>query len=192
MNTCGVILSGGKSSRMGANKSLLTIKNKTTIEWIAAELKACTDKVALIANEQERYEFLHLETYSDRYTDKGPLAGLESALHNIDADIFVIAACDMPFVNGQVYNYLLEQIKGYDAVVPIYNQQIHPLAAVYRKSVLSKIKQQLEENNLKVRGFFDHIKVNYIKAFHSIPNDKLEKHFFNMNSPVEYEEAKRL
>lgn len=192
MNSCGVILSGGKSSRMGTNKSLLTIKNKTTIEWITEELKSCTDKVALIANEQERYEFLSLETYSDRYTDKGPLAGLESALYNIDADIFVIAACDMPFVNRQVYNYMLEQIEDYDAVVPIYNQQVHPLAAVYRKRVLPKIKQQLEENNFKVRGFFDHIKVNYIRTFKPISNDILEKHFFNMNKPAEYEEAKRL
>ncbi|MBM7598404.1 molybdopterin-guanine dinucleotide biosynthesis protein A [Virgibacillus halotolerans] len=191
METCGIILSGGNSTRMGTNKSLLTIRDKTVIEWISAELNACTDKVALIANEQEQYEFLHLETYADRYINKGPLAGLEAALYHIDADLFVIAACDMPFVNGQVYNYLLEQIEDFDAVVPVYNNRIHPLAGIYRKSVLPKIQQQIEKNNLKVRGFFEHIKVNYIREFIPIPTTILEKHFFNMNNPAQYEEAKR-
>jgi molybdopterin-guanine dinucleotide biosynthesis protein A len=190
MKVCGVILSGGKSSRMGTNKSLLPIKDKTAIEWISAELNTCTDKVVLIANAQEPYLFLHLETYGDRYTDKGPLAGLESALYHIDAPLFVIAACDMPFVNSEVYNYLLEQLGDHDAVVPIYNNQIHPLAAIYRKNVLPKIQHQLKQNNLKVRGFFNQIKVNYICDFPTISTEILEKHFFNINNPAQYEEAK--
>lgn len=192
MNTCGVILSGGKSSRMGTNKSLLTIENKPVIEWIADELKTCTDRVVLITNEQKQYDFLQLETYGDRYMDKGPLAGLESALYHVDADQFVVAACDTPLVNRQVYNFLLEQLGDYDATVPVFGQQLHPLAGIYKKSAMPIIQHQLNKNNLKVRGFFEHIEVNYIKEFSHIPASTVKNHFFNMNNPAQYEEAKRL
>lgn len=192
MYTCSVVLSGGKSSRMGTNKSLLTINNKKVIEHIVNVLEILTDKVVLITNEPGQYSFLDLETYRDRYTDKGPLAGLETALHHVEADIFMIAACDMPFINGRVYKFLLQQLGDYDAVVPVYDNQLHPLAGIYRKEVLPDIQQQLADNNLKVKGFFGHIKVNYIKEYGDIPTDILQKHFFNMNNPQQYEEAKRL
>lgn len=190
--TCGIVLSGGKSTRMGTNKSLLTIKSKTVIERITNELKTVSDKVVLIANEPEIYDFLQLETYADRYKEKGPLAGLETALHHVNADVFLIVACDMPFISGQVYNYLLQQLGRYDAVVPVYNNRMHPLAGIYRKGVLPEIQQQLTEGNFKVRGFFDHIKVNYIREFNTISTDTLQKHFFNMNNMKQYEEAKCL
>lgn len=116
MKTCGVVLSGGKSSRMGTNKSLLMINNKKVIEHIVDELEKFTDKVVLITNEPKLYSFLQLETYSDRYIDKGPLAGLEAALHYVEADIFLITACDMPFIDEQVYTYLLKQLDNYDEI----------------------------------------------------------------------------
>lgn len=192
MRTCGIILAGGKSSRMGTNKALLEIDNKSVIEHIAHELKQCTNEVVIIANDTATYSFLNLRQISDRYVNKGPLGGLETALHHIDADTFFIAACDMPFINRQVYENLLDQLNNYDAVVPIYQKRQHPLAGIYKRSVLPNIQAQLTAGDYRVRGFFKDIKMKYVDHFSNIPDHIVERHFYNMNNPEEYEAAKVL
>lgn len=190
MNSCGVILSGGKSSRMGTNKSLLKLEGVPVIQLIANKLQVCSDEVCVVTNDHTSYDFLDLDLYSDRYLDKGPLAGLEAALYHVDADIYITAACDMPFVSNLVYNYLIQSLGDFDAVIPVYNERMHPLSGVYGKNILPKIQRQLDNDIRKVRGLFDHINVNYVSDFDEIPAHILSKHFFNMNNPEQYEEAK--
>src|SRR5699024_10949466 len=136
MQICGVILAGGKSSRMGRNKTVLPLNNQSVIQILTKELEQIADKIVIIANEKELYDFLGNDIYSDNYKDKGPLAGLESAMSHIDAELFVIAAADMPFINKDIYNYLLSMEDGYDAVIPKYDGFLHPLAGIYRKTTL--------------------------------------------------------
>lgn len=192
MHKCGIVLSGGKSSRMGTNKSLLRLDGKEVIMHIVEELQTCTDDIFIITNDPPIYEFIGRPMVSDRYENKGPLAGLETALYHIKADVYMVAACDMPFISCQVYDYLVQQIEGYDAVVPIYEGQAHPLAGVYKRTVLSSIQQQLEKNVLRMNSFFKHIDIKYVTHFDSIHDHTLKKHFFNMNHPEQYEEAKTL
>ena len=188
----GVILSGGKSSRMGTNKSLLKIQGQPVIERILTELKSCSNEVMVVANQPDSYRFLGVKQAKDRYLDKGPLAGLETALYHSDGEIFMFAACDMPFISRDVYQYLLKQLNHYDAVVPIYDNRMHPIAGIYKKSVLPVIQAQIGKNDLRVKSFFEYIHVNYVRNFAGIDDALLQKHFFNMNHPAQYEEAKLL
>ncbi|WP_174613557.1 molybdenum cofactor guanylyltransferase [Virgibacillus ihumii] len=190
MNTCGIILSGGKSSRMGTDKSLLPLGGKPVIQHIATQMKSFSLHQAIITNFPEKYDFLDIEKHADRYPGRGPLAGLESALYHIDTSIFICAACDMPYISAEVYNKLLCELESYDAVVPVFNDRIHPLSGIYTKRILPFIQQQLEQNQLKVRDVFRFINVNYADNFEGIPENTLKKHFFNMNNPEQYEEAK--
>src|SRR5690625_6759771 len=107
MNTCGVILSGGKSSRMGTNKSLLTIDNQPVIQKISEELKQCNDEVIVVSNQLETYNFLGVKKIIDRLTDKGPWPGLETVLYHVNADVYMFVACDMHFISSEVYKFLL-------------------------------------------------------------------------------------
>ncbi|SDQ55781.1 molybdenum cofactor guanylyltransferase [Virgibacillus subterraneus] len=190
MNISGVVLSGGKSSRMGTNKSLLTLEGKPVIEHITNELQLVSHNVSVISNTPSSFDFLNLDLYGDRYLNSGPLAGLESAMYNINADIYIFAACDMPFVHKDVFNYLLQSLGEFDAVVPIYKEKMHPLSGVYTSNILPEIQQQLAKNQLKVRELFNHINVNYVKNFKHISNQVVTRHFFNMNYPDQYKEAK--
>lgn len=192
MRTYGVILAGGKSSRMGTNKALLPINNKSTIEHVADTLQACTDEIVIMTNNTNDYSFLGYRQYVDRHKDKGPLAGLESALYHLNADRIVVAACDMPFLRSTVYQILLEQLKFYDAVIPVFENKIHPLSAVYRRSVLETIQRQIEKNDLKIKHFLDLIHVKYVDSFPQIKYSNLQKHFFNMNERSQYEAVKRI
>lgn len=189
MKLYSVILAGGKSSRMGTNKSFLKINDTPVLEHVRDELNKLTNNQIIIANDKTPYEYLRLPVYSDRYLEKGPLAGIESALHHIKADLFLFAACDMPFIQATVYEYLLNQIEGYEAVVPVFKNRIHPLVAIYNRSVLRAVQQQLEKNQLKVTSFFEHINVNYVESYEGISEQTLQQHFFNMNNPTQYQEA---
>lgn len=191
MKVCGVVLAGGKSTRMGTDKSLLKIKNKPVIKFITDEMKRCSEEVILISNDRsKKYDFLNISQFSDRYLDKGPLAGIETALYHVDADVFIMAACDMPFINHQIYNYLLDNLAEFDAVVPKYEGRLHPLSGIYKKSVLPKIQEQLNDDNLRIMSFFEHVNVKYVEDFTDFPSNIVQKHFFNMNNPKQYEQAK--
>ncbi|WP_077326590.1 molybdenum cofactor guanylyltransferase [Virgibacillus siamensis] len=190
MNCCGIILSGGKSSRMGTDKSLLSLGTKTVIEQITDEMNTVVSQLAIITNQPEKYDFLTYQKIADRYPGKGPLAGLETALYHIDASVYICAACDMPFIQRDVYHFLLRKLNHYDAVIPVYKDRMHPLSGIYTKKMQPFIQQQLENDALKVKDIFSFGNVHFLHEFGSIPDHLLHKHFFNMNHPEEYEEAK--
>lgn len=196
MYTCGVILAGGKSSRMGTNKSLLQINDqKPVIQHIHEELKRISDDVIVVTNQPNQYDFLQTTMVGDRYFDMGPLAGLETSMYHMNAAYYIIAACDMPFVNKEIYTYLknkLQQYDSYDAVVPVFNDRVHPLAGIYKRNVLSSIQKQIHLRNLRVKSFFSDVNILYIDDFSLFSKATVEKHFFNMNYPTEFEQAKRL
>ena len=63
----GVILAGGKSSRMGVNKSFLKLGNQTIIERIVDLMKSIFSEVIIITNTPDEYKFLNLPLYEDIY-----------------------------------------------------------------------------------------------------------------------------
>src|SRR5699024_1113003 len=191
MRICGVILSGGKSTRMGTTKSFLEIDDKPVITHVADELKKLSDYVSVITNEPEDYQFLELDLFRDRYKNKGPLSGMEAAIYHIDADIYLFAACDMPFIHRNVYQHLIQSLHNYEAVIPMYNERMHPLSGIYTKNVLPQIQTLLDNDQRKIRTLFDYITVNYVTDYNGMPKHTLDKHFFNMNYPERYELAKR-
>ncbi|WP_462410176.1 molybdenum cofactor guanylyltransferase [Neobacillus sp. Marseille-QA0830] len=193
MKAGAIILSGGKSSRMGTNKALLKINDKPNIERIKDELKGSFHEMILVTNEPESYEFLGLTITSDHYPGMGPLAGLHAGLMASGSDANLLAACDMPFVSGELASALVERCQGYDAVIPITGGQQHPLFAVYHKRVADVAASCIETGNLRMKHLLDRINVLYLteKELGSFSQLNIEKIFFNMNHPNEYEDAKQ-
>jgi molybdenum cofactor guanylyltransferase len=188
-----IILSGGKSSRMGTNKALLKINEKTNIERIADTLKPLFDDIILVTNNPESYEFLGLKMVKDHYPGMGPLAGVHAGLTHSNYDVNVIVACDMPFVSGELAQTLVQLCSHYDAVVPVINGIQHPLFAVFKKEIASKVAGSIEEGNLRMKHLLNRLQVLYVteKELQSYSQYDLEKVFFNMNHPNEYEDAKK-
>jgi len=193
MKAGAIILSGGKSSRMGTNKALLKINDKPNIERIRDALKEYFNEIILVTNEPKRYEFLGLKITSDQYPGMGPLAGLHAGLMASEADINLLAACDMPFVSGELASALAARCQGYDAVIPVIEGKQHPLFAVYHKSAAKAAEACIKTGNLRMKHLLDQLNVLYLteKEFGSFSQLDIEKNFFNMNHPSEYEDAKR-
>jgi molybdenum cofactor guanylyltransferase len=188
METTGIILAGGKSSRMGTNKALLKIHGKTVIERIAEELSATVDHLIVVTNTPEEYAFLQLPMIEDRFIDRGPLAGIEAGLSLSTTEKNLIVACDMPFISAQLGSYLLSKLADCQAVVPERDGQRHPLFAAYKKEVRNCAEMFLKEEKLAIRNMLNCIQTMYINI-DSLKLPVNEISLFNMNHPEEYKKA---
>lgn len=193
MKAGAIILSGGKSSRMGTNKALLKIDGKTNIERIKEALEEVFSDIILVTNEMEEYRFLNLPMVADIYPGKGPLAGIHSGLIASSYDVNFVVACDMPFISSNLAKYLIEQSDGYDVVVPKIGGKLHPLFSVFKKSNLSIIEDELKKEKLRIRDLFDLLKVRVINEDEIVDtiDEDIERSFYNMNSPSDYEAVKK-
>jgi molybdopterin-guanine dinucleotide biosynthesis protein A len=193
MKAAAIILSGGKSSRMGTNKALLKINDKTNIERISDSLRPHFDDIILVTNDPEQYRFLGLKMVEDHYPGMGPLAGIHAGIKASDYETNVTIACDMPFVSGEIAKSLVNKSNDYDAVVPIINGRLQTLFAVFKKNVTAHIEKCIEDEQLRIKDLLDHLNVRYVteKDLQAETNIDLERVFFNMNHPNEYEDAKK-
>ena len=193
MKAAAIILSGGQSSRMGTNKALLKLNEKTTIERMVDTLKVYFDEIILVTNDQEAYQFLGVKMVSDHYQGKGPLAGFHAGLMASNYDANFIVACDMPFISGELAAALVERIDHYDALVPVINGKMQTLCAVFQKKSVTKIEECIENGRLPIKHLLDHLSVLYLseKDLQDYSNIDIERVFFNMNHPHEYEDAKK-
>ncbi len=187
-----IILAGGKSSRMGTNKALLTFgeREETTVEKILFNLGTAFKSRILVTNEPDRFSGLSIDLVRDNYPGLGPLAGMEAGLAYSPADLNLVIACDMPFVQFAMAEYLVSKAGGYDAVVPLIKERIHPLFAVYRKSMLPKIVELLENETLRMTSLLEQVDVCYVEESELLKVGNVDRSFFNMNQPGDYEKAK--
>ncbi|WP_066072869.1 molybdenum cofactor guanylyltransferase [Neobacillus soli] len=193
MKAAAIILSGGKSSRMGTNKALLKINEKTNIERIADTLKGYFSDILLVTNNPEVYEFLELEMVSDHYPGMGPLAGVHAGLAASECEVNFIVACDMPFISGELAGALVNSCREYDAVIPVIAGKQQPLFAVFKKKVAGEVAKNIEAGRLRMKHLLEHLNVLYLteRDLQEYSSIDLERVFFNMNHPNEYEDAKK-
>ncbi|CAH0345014.1 molybdenum cofactor guanylyltransferase [Bacillus sp. CECT 9360] len=196
MNTTGLLLAGGKSSRMGTNKAMLPISEEVSIQQIASELRKAVGEVYLITNSPADYTFLDFPMLEDEYEGLGPLAGLHAGMQASKTDTVFISACDMPFIRASLIEEMLDNLKNYEALVPEINGRLHPLFAVYRKSSIPLIVSCLEERKLRMLDFLEKINVKIMKEtdfeLYATHKKLFPYLFYNMNTPLEYEHAKSM
>ncbi len=162
VKTTGIILAGGKSSRMGTNKALLELNGRRIIEGIAETLRNITDEMIVVTNTFADYEFLQLPMVEDNWKGMGPLAGIEAGLTASNTEHNLIVACDMPFISVELGRYLLTCLDESQAAVPVIEGTRHPLFAAYRREVLEEARKSLEKNELRIGQLLKNVDVKII------------------------------
>ncbi|HMU44318.1 MAG TPA: molybdenum cofactor guanylyltransferase [Ignavibacteriaceae bacterium] len=189
----GIILAGGKSSRMGTNKSFLKIGNQTIIERIVDLMKSIFSEVIIITNSTEEYKFLNLPLFEDIYKWKGPLAGIHSALAHSQTEKIFVLSCDVPLMSKEMIEYIVE----YKSNKPIifceaagYHQ---PLVGVYSKKIFCEIEKFISNNELSDKSFHQFLKNVDAELIHP---EKLhfykDEFFFNVNNPEDYDNLNKI
>lgn len=158
-----VVLAGGRSRRMGRDKSLLPLNGKPLIQRIIEQLKPAFDGLLVGANDAEKYRFLNAEVVPDLEPDRGPLMGILSCLVRSKHDLNFVTGCDIPEMH---ISFILEMLKlagEYDIVMPAWpNGDKEPLFAVYRKSLIEPARAILERGGRQIVELFEYAKVRIV------------------------------
>lgn len=190
----GFVLTGGQSRRMGRDKALLELAGQPLVLRTAERLRPLVAGVALVGA-PERYAHLGVPTLADREANRGPLAGIITALGASQHDWNLVVACDLPYLESRFLEFLLEQAAvsaECDAVVPQAADHWQPLCAAYHRRCLPAFESVLAEANPKIDLAFSRMRVRVLTLEDLHRFAFSEQMFKNMNTARDYAEARRI
>jgi len=181
MNVTGIILAGGKSSRMGAEKGLQELCGKPLIHYAIEALSGLCNTI-IISSSSDAYHSLGYKVVADVIPGIGPMGGIYSTLQQSKTEENLVLSCDLPFVSEELMSYILENSTGYKVAVPwLGDQHYEPLCGFYHLSILDQISAFIEINNYKLPDLFDEVSINKL-VINSELNFYQENMFLNVNS----------
>jgi molybdopterin-guanine dinucleotide biosynthesis protein A len=187
------VLAGGQSRRLGRDKAVEPVGGQPLIRRVLDRLSRVCDELVVVVSDQARGDALPLgpghRVALDRYPGGGSLGGIFAGLATMRQDWGLVVACDMPFLNLDLLRYLRSQRPGYDAVVPVLAGRPEPTHALYSRDCLPFIEDKLKVGSLKISGFYDRVRVNYVPEAAVARLDPEYLSFFNVNSPEDLARA---
>lgn len=179
----GIILCGGRNARMGENKAFIEIDGERIIERTIRIFRDIFQEIILVTNAPLEYLDLEVKIVTDIIKGKAALGGIYSGLFHSSFDHAFVCPCDMPSLNRDFIQYMVRKTNGYDIVVPSTPHGLQPLHAIYSKKCIPSIKKLIDEDKLKITGFYKMPKVLRIPADVIAEFGPFEKMFVNINSP---------
>lgn len=180
MNFTGIILAGGKSSRMGKDKGLIEFNGKKLIEYPLNLLSLFCNEMIISSNNEAYLQFGY-PVIADEIEDSGPAAGLAAALKASSNEWNLVLSCDVPFVNEESIQYLISCAGNGVGTIPVHNGYVEPLVALYHKSFYHTLESCITGGNLQMRRIVDHPGTFFVD-FTSLLREN-PKIFDNLNSP---------
>lgn len=181
MQASGIILAGGRSSRMKFNKAFAEIGGRPVIEIIIEKFARLFDETFIISNEPELFDQLGVAVYTDVYPRMGPVSGIHSGLYHARYDRTFVLGCDVPFMNMDLVAYMLSILDDYDSVVPEIDAYLQPLAAVYSRKCLPILQACLETNRVKLIRIFEELNALVLTRHELEKYGIVEEIFLNVN-----------
>lgn len=177
------IQAGGQSTRMGTDKSFVPFQGRPMIEIVKSKVDGLGSETILICNKPDPYAYLELPMFPDFFPGAGPLGGIFTALKAAQNNHVLIVACDMPWLNRELLQYLIAQRETADLIVPRWEKFPEPLHAVYSKTCLGPIEERILADKLKITGFFADVEVRFIEKEEIVRFDPQGRSFTNVNTP---------
>ncbi|MFA6403169.1 MAG: molybdenum cofactor guanylyltransferase [Salinivirgaceae bacterium] len=166
-NANGIILAGGKSSRMGSNKAVMLYNNQRLIDISISIIAPLVSEVLVSSNDS--IPNIKHRMVPDVFENIGPLGGLYSCLKESNNSINLVIPCDVPLVSTAFYELMLEKMGSFDAVIPCYaDGRLEPLIGVYHKNVLSMLEEQIRRYDYKLVNLLERLNVFYIEIPESV------------------------
>lgn len=194
-----VILSGGKSSRMGEPKALLSFGNGRLIDHVAARIKPQASVIALNANDPA-ISLPGVTAFPDCFHDfPGPLAGIHASLVHVaqahpDVSHALIMPVDAPFFPRDTAATLAATLTATDDIaLASSGGRMHPVLGLWPVTLAGTLAAWLEDPpTLKVRAFLDDLPVRVTEfVFIDTPLGALDP-FFNINTRHDLDRARKM
>ena len=189
-----VILCGGRSVRMGTDKSLLLIDGQPFLSYVCETIAPRFNMTIVVAAEDQRLPELPatVDVVRDAVLDAGPLAGLLTGLEELrqrdrPPEIIWLGCCDAPLVNLDVINRLLTMVDSRDAAVVRYAGRIQPLGGVYRTAILATVRRMIAAGERRLQQLPLALNTELINAEELRDLDPNLDCLKNINTPEDYQ-----
>jgi molybdenum cofactor guanylyltransferase len=149
----GVILAGGKSSRMGVDKGLISLAGKPIVAHVVKRLTSIVDEVIVVVcsdSQSEAYRGIGAHVVVDVFRSDTPLIGAHTGLAEARGEYAMLVAGDQPLVDPRVVELLFAEAEGHDAATPYWpNGWVEPLHSVYKAKPSAQLALNLERSGKK-------------------------------------------
>jgi molybdopterin-guanine dinucleotide biosynthesis protein A len=206
LGVLGFVQAGGGSTRFGTDKALAKIAGKTMLQRTGELLAGVCDSVTVVAP-KGKYVDLPWDFTPDFWPGEGPLGGILSALLRLTDSISpneshaagdelraLILSCDMPFLTSEFLAYLRERVSRSDAlvVVPQSANGLEPLCAAWNPRAVVGLQSAFDSGVRKVTQAMKQLPMEVLDESTWKRFDKDNRLFWNMNTPADFEEARRI
>jgi molybdopterin-guanine dinucleotide biosynthesis protein A len=191
--TTGVVLAGGRSRRMGADKAALLIEGEPLLRRVVGRLRPALPAVLVVGPPELAPLVPGVRVVPDTRPGMGPLAGLEAALAAIETPRAFVVACDMPFVAPALIramaDYAAANAPDADAVVLRSGEDVEPLHSVYSTARLPVVTELLDAGTRSLHDLLARLRVAEFPTAEATRLDPSGLSAFNANTPSEWERA---
>jgi molybdenum cofactor guanylyltransferase len=188
----GIVLAGGKSTRMGMSKALLPFGPETMLQRVVRILNDVVAPIVAVAAAEQELPELPREVIvtRDEREGRGPLEGLRAGLKALPehVDAAYVTSCDVPLLVPGFVRQMLDLARGYDVTVMEIDGFTHPLSAVYRRAALPYIEELLAHDRLRPVFLFEAVRTRRVSR-EEITADPDLTTLRNLNTREDYEQA---
>jgi molybdopterin-guanine dinucleotide biosynthesis protein A len=189
----GIVLCGGKSSRMGRPKAWLPFGDEVLLQRVVRVLFEVVDQIVVVAAPAQELPPLPPTVFiaRDDCAYLGPLNGLATGLAALQdrVDVAYLSSCDVPFLSPAFVRRVVNELGDADVCLPEIGGFRHPLAAAYRVGVLPKVRALVAANRLRPVFLMDVVPTRVLRETDLDDADLAALR--NVNTPEEYEAARR-
>jgi len=154
INNCtAVILTGGESKRMGADKASVVLAGQSLLGHVLAQIEPLFSDI-LISVREQRLDIAYPQIV-DGAEDRGPMVGIKAALEQVKTDWVFVIACDMPFVSMGLIQHLAGLRSQHDVVVPFAFDRPQPLFGFYHKTCLPLMQDRMKQGKRSMIRLLD-------------------------------------
>ncbi len=181
----GVVLAGGKSTRMGTDKSLLSVGGRPLISYSVRLLQSIFPRVIIVSDFSGKYEFLGVDIIPDLHKGIGPLGGIHAALTSAAPGAIFLASCDTPRIPSNLIKYLLGLESPLQTRIPRFEGYLQPLFGLYDSCLLSLVENHISTGNHRVTDFLETVSYLPVDITPDLPFFAPDM-FSNVNLPQDY------
>jgi molybdenum cofactor guanylyltransferase len=189
----GIVVCGGKSTRMGVPKATLPFGSETMLQRVVRLLGSVVSPIVVVAAREQSLPDLpdHVSVTRDERDERGPLEGLRAGLKALpeSIDAAYVTSCDVPLLVPAFVERMIELLGEHDIAVMEIDGFTHPLSAVYRRDVLPQVESLLEADRLRPVFLFDAVRTRRVQPAEMISVDPQLRTLRNLNTRQDYLEA---
>ena len=190
----GVLLAGGKSRGMGADKSFLTVGERPLLERSCTVLSRIFERVCIVIAQDSPPLEAQIPVLRDLIPSSGSLGGMYTGLQQAVTPYIFLAACDMPFIHEGLVQYMVGQKDDVDIVLADWNGRPQPTHAVYNRNCQSVVEELIRSGDLKLQRLLANpsLRVRLVREDEIREIDPDGRSFLNVNTPSDLVRARAL